>query len=231
MTTTQIQPGKISVIIPVVVLKDTRAMHRGMLMNFDATVNRKAIEVIIVDNGSEEEVEDFRTYADKYAKVDEMIGFTKALNLGIEAATGEYIVQMNSDVKHEFPDWLQIMKDQCDLTNGIICASPVKGGELIKDSAHGACWMMNRSVIDKVGLWDEKNFNWRFSDQDYWIRAYQAGLTIFESRSSAIIHEDRYTWKRIPGILRDRETAIETDKMIEKYDATTFSEWLYKNPR
>lgn len=217
---------EISVIIPVYMVEGSKDMHRGMLVNFDATVDRQAIELIIVDNGSAFDGDFMIPYADKYAKIQEQIGFTKAINLGISQATGDYICQMNTDVKHEKRGWLEKMRELCDKTGGIITAGSEQGPDLILNQAYGACWMMHRSILDRVGPWDEDNFNYRFSDQDYWIRATQAGVPVYESREAWIVHEEKFTWSRMDKDLRERVTEEERLRMIEKYGVTNFHEWL-----
>jgi GT2 family glycosyltransferase len=61
------------------------------------------MEIIIVDNGSPRDaVSNIKTFSDKYPSVSiiengDNLGFAKGNNVGLEAATGQYIILLNND--------------------------------------------------------------------------------------------------------------------------------------
>lgn len=216
---------KVSVIIPVRMFQGTGPMHKGMFVNFDATVDREGVEVIVVDNGSEIDGEWIKVHADKYARTEQPLGFTKAINLGMSQATGDYICQMNTDVKHENHGWIDRMRELCDKTGGIITAAPERAGDLLPNQAYGACWMMSRKVLEDIGPWDEA-MNWRFSDQDYWIRATKAGYTVYLSTITPIVHENKHTWSRLDPDFKAKIKEEERKVMMDKHGVTEFATWI-----
>ena len=56
------------------------------------------------------------------------------------------------------------------------------------DSVSGACWLMRRNIVKKIGLYDEQFFPCQFEDLDYCLRARQAGFRVMYNGKVSIIH-------------------------------------------
>lgn len=72
---------------------------------------REQLEVIIVDNGSQDGSVEFLRAAHPWVKViqnDANMGFAKANNQGAKDAKGQYLALLNNDMRLE-PDWLKQM--------------------------------------------------------------------------------------------------------------------------
>ncbi|MGI5826796.1 MAG: glycosyltransferase family 2 protein [Patescibacteria group bacterium] len=84
---------------------NTAKLLRDCLESLESTINSKqlTVEVIVVDNGSTDnsvqEVKSlkFKNFKLKIIENGENLGFSKGNNIGIKAATGQYIMLLNSD--------------------------------------------------------------------------------------------------------------------------------------
>jgi GT2 family glycosyltransferase/2-polyprenyl-3-methyl-5-hydroxy-6-metoxy-1,4-benzoquinol methylase len=149
--------------------------------------NLDDLEVIIVANGCTDNTREFLSMLGNQFKsvwVDEAIGYTKATNIGIREATGEYIILMNNDtVLLEQPknSWIDSLKAPfADKTVGL--TGPVKfswdcGGT---ERTALAFWltMIHRDVFNKIGLLDEIFSPGMGEDGDFCIRAELAGYKL-----------------------------------------------------
>lgn len=88
---------KLSVII---INYNTAEMTEKAIRNFLEKENELLGEIILIDNGSTEKLneEKFRRLGAKLIMNKENLGFANAANQGIEAAAGEFILLLNSDV-------------------------------------------------------------------------------------------------------------------------------------
>lgn len=83
------------------------------------------VETIIVENGSADGSR--ALLADKYPWVkvlaqDTNLGFAPAVNIGVEAASGELVALLNNDMQVE-PGWLDALVDSYDPENGYTCVA------------------------------------------------------------------------------------------------------------
>ncbi len=60
------------------------------------------------------------------------------------------------------------------------------------DAVPGPCWLVPRSVIEKVGLFDERFFPCQYEDIDYCLRVRLAGYKIFYHGKVEIIHHNLF---------------------------------------
>lgn len=144
--------------------------------------NLDNLEVIVVANGC---VDGTRAYVDSlgsWAKliwVDEAIGYTKATNLGIKAARGEYVVLLNNDTEllaQPVDQWLHMLEEPLK--------QPDTGlsGPLQLYDRYAASWvliffcvMVKRSLFNQIGLLDEIFTPGGGEDIDFTVRANLAG--------------------------------------------------------
>ena len=176
------------------------------------------IEIIIVANGC---VDNTRAYVEslgdpfKLLWSAEAIGYTKATNLGIKEATGEFVVLLNNDTEmlpQEQNKWLNMLEKPFDDPKvGIV--GPL---ELFDNySNHHVliffCVMVRRTIFDEIGILDEIYSPGGGEDIDFTIRVKKAGYksvpvsSVVYSPEEAtnvgpmpIWHKDNQTFKDIP---------------------------------
>jgi GT2 family glycosyltransferase len=138
-------------------------------------------EIILVINGNtgvgfeEDKFKD--TYANKVIQNPENLGWAKAANQGIRAASGEYICLINNDVQ-VFDHWLEDMQESLQHVN-LIMATPMYGkpyaraieAKQLRDETFGkkieetfsdfndfSCVLTTKDLFDEIGLFDEQFF-------------------------------------------------------------------------
>ena len=174
------------------------------------------VEVIIVANGC---VDNTREYTDtlpaqfKTIWFDEGLGYTKATNEGIKAATGEYIILMNNDIEllgQNKNDWLNIMVAPfVDPTVGITGILELYDPYADAKFPVGFCIMVSRKLFDKIGIMDEIFSPGYGEDIDLSLRAAKAGYkyvmvgdTVFVEGTNhttfPIWHKNNQTFGSIP---------------------------------
>ena len=154
-------------------------------------------EIIIVDNGSavkhdKEHMSDW--LADKVILNEENVGYVKAVNQGIRAAFGEYIAVVCTDVQ-VFYNWLEDAQEALKHVD-LVYAKPMYGmpwarakeafkerakwvdkpieESLNNDPQDGSCFITTKKLLDEVGLFDERFFNYA-ADVDLYRRINEAG--------------------------------------------------------
>jgi GT2 family glycosyltransferase/2-polyprenyl-3-methyl-5-hydroxy-6-metoxy-1,4-benzoquinol methylase len=201
------------------------------------------IELIFVDNGSTDgTVERLRQIADWQQSVGssptsidprlthggmaairlienaENRGFPAAVNQGLHAAHGEYVVLLNNDTVLT-TGWLTRLHEAFDADPAVGLAGPcsnnVSGSQRINveyrdlaaldgfawdwgkrhrgvvedtDRLIGFCLAIRRAVIEQIGLFDERFGIGCFEDDDYCLRALQAGWRAVIARASFVHH-------------------------------------------
>lgn len=176
------------------------------------------LEVIVVANGCVDNTKEYVESLGDWAKLiwsDEPLGYTKATNLGIKQALGEYIVLLNNDtelLQQEQNRWLnQLVAPFSDKTVGL--TGPLQLYDPY--AAHYAliffCVMVKKTLFDEVGILDEVFTPGGGEDIDFSMRAIQAGYKAvcvcdIEYSKSAntnvgkfpIWHKNNKTFKDIP---------------------------------
>lgn len=149
------------------------------------------IELIISYNGCTDETKHYVTYLTrmfenkglghhiKYYASDKPTGFIQAVNNGIKVSTGQKVVILNNDIvllEQEKNTWLK----RLDVGNfsGVLSLP----SEITKRNFFVFfCVMIDRKVIDKIGLLDETfDLLGGCDDIDYCYRAEQAGFTLID---------------------------------------------------
>lgn len=155
-------------------------------------------ELIIVDNGSTVRF-DWDKYCATYIRLDKNWGISHGWNMGLYAARGKYLVIVGDDVKvHK--GWLEAMKEGMEQPDAGMCnpqiehLPPGKGIVANYKWPSGACFMLSRETIAKVGYFDEDTyFPANHEDWDYWTRIYKAGLKIYTNYSITVQHKEGQT--------------------------------------
>ena len=143
------------------------------------------VEVIVVANGCVDETKEYVESLGPSFKLifdPEPLGYTKATNVGIKAATGEYVVLLNNDtvlLGQEKNQWLNQLEAPFLRKQSVGLTGPLK---LHDDYANYPvliffCVMVKRELFEKIGVLDEIFSPGGGEDIDFSIRAEQAGYT------------------------------------------------------
>lgn len=166
-------------------------------------------ELIIVDNGSTDGTVDYLKNLENIKLIlnAENVGYSKGNNQGLEVAEGEYIGFLNNDILLS-PNWFEKCEKVFEKENaGFV--SPVQlnphfdkvsAKNYLKrfkskdcyqktfDNCEFACCVTKRSVLDKIGNFDE-NFTPAFwEDNDFKYRAIEAGYDNYVVNSACFFH-------------------------------------------
>ncbi|MDP3986635.1 MAG: glycosyltransferase family 2 protein [Nanoarchaeota archaeon] len=130
------------------------------------------------------------------------LGFSKFNNIGIKFANKEwaprYFLLLNDDTEIVEGKWLKTMVNagEREQKAGIIgCKVAFPNGQVqwpknkenIKDVI-GACFLIKKSVIEKIGLFDEKFSPVYGEESDFCFRASKAGFKIVYVDKTRVIH-------------------------------------------
>jgi len=140
-------------------------------------------ELVVVADKPEEKVQGYLVWLEKSLKAKakvtaiqnlDYVGMERAFNQGLEAAKGEYLCYLMSDVKIITPGAFGVMVDVLDAHPefGWVALSSEHTGFLAGGS------MFTRAAYQKVGAWSEEyESGGGFCDDDYLRRMWQAGFT------------------------------------------------------
>lgn len=203
-------------------------------------------ELIIIDNASCDGTQDFllQYEADhEHVKVilnEENLGFAAGNNVGIRAASGDYLVLLNNDtyvtkgwingLLHHFDDEIGIVGP---VTNNIgnearieihyanmdemavVARKYTKGHvreHIVVDTAAFFCVAIRRELIEKVGLLDEAFGRGFFEDDDYCMRARNAGYKVVIADDVFVHHHLSASFNKLKDA--EREKLFESNKVI-----------------
>ncbi len=226
---------KISVII---VTWNMRALVERCLESIDQYADQP-YELFVVDNNSAEATRAFlKSYQPRnqwlvrYEIIfnDTNVGYSGALNQGLEKMAGQYALLLNPDTKLLEPSFSKMLEVADDLpkagvvgfkilnpsgkTQWSISKLPTVGSQLKArlglnrfkfnydqaaevEQINIAAALIPKKVFDVVGLWDPGYFLW-FEENDFYIRARQAGFKIYYSPAVSVLQESQAGIKTIP---------------------------------
>ena len=197
----------------------------------------RADELVIVDNGSNDgSVEAFQPLVGPRVRLlplPKNLGFAGGANAGIQASRGDAVCLLNSDT---IPTgrWLARM-DRVRRQYGAGLVGPYTNrakGPQRKRPFHRwipylklrtrelpmlpfFCVLIDRSVIEAIGLLDERFGLGTFEDDDYCRRAKAAGFSCFVAGRTWVWHEGHATFKAnglSDAIEQERNQAVYEDK-------------------
>src|SRR4030042_1886322 len=142
-------------------------------------------EIIAVDNGSTVNEDWIKKYAQKYHRFEKNEGISNGWNKGIELATHDHIIILGDDTIVA-PNWVEEMLKAMDMPDAGAATVHVEGmpyGEGIKETWNwfpGACFMLTKETVEKVGYFDWKTFfPCNFEDADMWVRIMAYGMKLY----------------------------------------------------
>lgn len=214
------------------------------------------VEIIVVDNASTDESPEFlRTFASAHPNFqvifnDKNLGFAAGNNVGLKAATGDYLVMLNNDTVVT-PGWLLTMVRHFQADQSIGLVGPVTnnigneakveleydgpsnmlpsavlhttahmGKQLPLRTAAFFCVMMPRNVYEQVGLLDENFGRGFFEDDDYCRRVEQLGFRIVCAEDVFIHHHLSASFNKLGST--ERQAIFSKNKL---YYESKWGEW------
>jgi GT2 family glycosyltransferase len=153
-------------------------------------------EFIIVDDGSPFDTSFMLYTADTFIRHKVNRGIAPSWNDGIRIARGEYIAIINDDIQVP-KNWLSKTREALDIADAGIAAPRVehlpdkKRGIEEKDTWFpGSCFMLPRTTIEKVGLFDEQFVPFNCEDVDYLHRIKQKGMKLMRNFNVYVSHKE-----------------------------------------
>ncbi|RLG87045.1 MAG: hypothetical protein DRO18_03660 [Thermoprotei archaeon] len=195
------------------------------ICNSERSVN---FEIILVDNGSRRYPPSFRAAARKrgviFIRNPENLGYPKAVNIGVKASKGKYILIMNNDVIVRERGFLKQLIDQerrrpgiIGLSGGIINKEGNFGGFTVSkfDYLEGWFLFMRREIYDKLGGLDEVFSPGYYEDTDFSFRARKAGIGLsiakmdIEHLRSRTLEEEKENFHMEEVMKKNREIFLQ----------------------
>lgn len=156
--------------------------------------NTDNYEFIFVDNGSTVDESWVKTFADKYHRFEKNEGISNGWNKGIEMATNDKVIILGDDTVVP-PNWVSEMMKAIKMPDAGAATVHVEGmpyGEGIQETWKwfpGACFMLPKSTVEKVGYFDWRTFfpcNWE--DADMWVRIMAHGMKLYTNYAVTVQH-------------------------------------------
>lgn len=166
-----------------------------------ASCDRENTQIIIADNGSTKRSDYWVENSDIYVRYAENRGVSAGWNAILKMADGEFINILGDDTEVK-PGWLDAMSEcfdnqDCGVSNPYVEHLPLGVG--IKQGYKwfsGACFMIKRSVLEKVGYFrQDLYFPTNFEDTDYWCRVMKAGYKLYTNYKTKVRHLEGQTTK------------------------------------
>src|SRR6187399_1494012 len=146
------------------------------------------VEIVVVANGCVDDTHSYlvqlkdKGYNIVFLRHDEPIGFTRATNEGIKAATGDYVVILNNDTQILGNTWLGMLEKPFreDFSVGITGAAKNYHEPTEHDFLLFFCVMLSRKTIETIGYLDEA-FNPGYGeDIDYCYKVRRKGMRVVQ---------------------------------------------------
>jgi GT2 family glycosyltransferase len=232
---------KFSIIIPT--CGDSEELRKCVEQVNMYTINH---EIIVVSNGAGA-LEGLKA---QVLVLPENLGFPKAVNRGINLAAGEIVILLNDDtlVTPHWADHLAEHLKYADMVGPFTnnCSGPQCATSFIPSTIVGLncyadeiydkfklqssplhrlvffCVAIKREVIDKIGLLDEQFSPGNFEDDDYCLRAIEAGFRLVVAWDVFIHHIGGHSFKKYLDtyreLLRINKAKFDAKWPTSKYD-------------
>jgi len=217
--------------------------HIGRLLDGIQQQTIDQVEIIVVDSGSTDRTVDIaQHYPIKLVSIrPEEFSFGRSLNLGCQAASGEFIVIASAHVYPVYRDWLeQLLKPFADPGVALVYGKQ-RGNSVTKYSEHQifATWFPEESNFNQAhpfcnnansvirrDLWQQVRYDESLTgleDLDWAKRVMQSGYRIAYSAEAEIVHVHDETPQRIYNRYRREAIAL---KQILPQEHFTLWDWI-----
>lgn len=201
---------KVSIVIPVF----NQLTHTRNCLNDLLKTAHPIHEIVVVDDGSDKEPIS-KAISKLFPQVillknETNQGFARTVNKGIRAATGDYILLLNNDVRLKNTRWLNIMLENME-RRGLDMVAPAGArmdeskweylpGEAKKETDKFSylpfwCFLTKRAVFDNVGPIPEYFFPGFWEDCLWGIKARRIGLKAGIVENTEVQHAYHSTFK------------------------------------
>ena len=193
---------------------------RRAIESLECSKDREKIEILVIDNGSADGSTELESEFPntRFIRLPRNFGLTKALNIGVRAATGEYIAFFHEDTQVA-PDTLSLLASELEKQSevGAVCpllvtpegppapqieqlpapghttlnwsvADPAQGDAV--EYARGAAIMVRKFFFQAIRHIDERYGNWG-SDAELCFQVLRSGKRVLLVPSTRVIHEGR----------------------------------------
>lgn len=228
---------KIYIVIPqYIVTQELKELATNAIKSFREA--SKDIVIVSVDDGSTEDVQFLKDLSDIYIRNEENMGFAKTCNRGFEHVfellgdEDAYIVCANNDIE-VYQGWQEAMMDPFDMYDNVAVTGLVSskhkqiegkhisqyykhkvshGGLLNGFMQSGGLWMSKKSVLEEVGLFDERYEGGGMEDVDLFLRMRDRfRKKIIMSAKSMFWHKEGATRWNEEMDFKGKYKAIETE--------------------
>jgi rhamnosyltransferase len=227
----------------VVIRAFNEGKHIGRLLEGVKQQNLDDVEVVLVDSGSTDDTVSIATSYD--AKIvhiaPEEFTFGRSLNYGVNAASGEFIVNISAHCYPVYPDWLeQLIKPFGDDEKLAVSYGKQRGGDTNWYSEHqffkqyfpdisqlrqGHPYSHNANAAIRRSLWEQHPYNEQLTgleDLAWSSWAMEQGYGIAYTAEAEIIHLHDEKPTQVHN--RYRREAIAMKQILP---ASTFSLWNF----
>ena len=185
--------------------------------------------LLIVDNGSEEDVRRFLRSVKPRGAIQEVAviqnetneGFPRGMNRGIQMSRAPFVCLLNNDLRFT-SGWLKEMIDIAEKnpsvgvinpTSSTFSNYPPKGMSLQAYANHlqqfrgqyvevgmciGFCMLVKRALLNQIGGLSEEVERIFFEDEDFCMRAQQAGYQCVVAEGCYVYHAEHRTVRKMP---------------------------------
>jgi len=177
--------------------------------------NTDNYELIAVNNGSTTNEDWIKEHAHKYHRFKKNEGISNGWNKGISLATHEHVIILGDDTIVP-PNWVEEMLKAMDMPDAGMATVHVEGmpyGEGIQEVVPfpGACFMITKKTVEKVGYFDWKTFYpCNGEDVDYQARVLAHGLKLYTNYAVTVQH-------RMGATLHVPDLSDPFDKLMQKF--------------
>ncbi len=174
---------KVSIVIPTCG-KDWKNVLRKCLGAVFEYTNLAHKEVIVVANGAPDDV---LAYLEplhvQTLAFPQPVGYIRAVNAGIEAARGEFVVTLDDDSflnPQNTDEWIRLLKKPFEDPQVGAAGPFMTSYDDLGDVLHSGCTMYRRELLEKLGRFDEAFNPGYMGDEDLAIRIRKAGYRLVE---------------------------------------------------
>ena len=201
-------------------------------------------ELILVDNGSRDgTTELLKTVHATVITNEKNLGCAKAWNQGIRASHGEVVGILNNDIVVT-PGWVEhLIAFMESGSYGIVCPSAREGPlsydldayastftrvcrAAVRRDLYAPCMLIDRSVFDRIGLFDEGFSYGGCEDTDFRWRTEAAGFAMAMTGSVLIHHFSMVTQKAVKKSETDQYWNQNMAHFQKKWGRTIRGNWF-----
>ena len=187
------------------------------------------MEVVVVANGCTDGTKEYVESLGKQFKLlwfDGPLGYTKAINEGIKASSGESLILLNNDtvlLSQAKNTWINMLLDPLKGDVGITGPMKSRMDYIDHDAIIFFCAAIQRKLFNELGLLDEIYSPGAGEDVDFCIQAERAGYRILQVPDGEQLKDDpKFMVGSFPiyhaaeSTMLDEEHAEEWYKIIER---------------